>query len=405
MMTAVTKGNAGMKLVCGLCFLSLLFMPLLLMTPFFGEQKYIGKELKKSDTAAALPYSSTSVSSTTNNPKALCPTKCSKILGQNGTWIQDWNYSATHGQYPSRVTPHGPFEKRTHGKFQPSDDAPFPWPTSFRWVDSNSLDEGCQIDYTMHAATFCDVLLKLDIGRVLFSGDSLARGMRFSLLNMMGKENVQSFSNEDHLICKEKSIPIAIHKGTGGYASRNSPHVRNITFDNVTRELIQSSPNRVLGIYNIGAHYREMDMYTNDFDQLLEFLEQYHRPHDLVFFRTTPPGHRNCEPRNPRSFDFRRGTREHPLASLADYKPTKTYSWNLFQEYNAYSLKRVQEHSKKMIVPIHMLDVYNMTLLRRDGHAGGEDCLHYVDPGPVDWWNHLLFTHLKELSAAEERVN
>jgi hypothetical protein len=35
---------------------------------------------------------STLVSNTTHhNPRqqALCPTKCSKILGQNGTWIQD----------------------------------------------------------------------------------------------------------------------------------------------------------------------------------------------------------------------------------------------------------------------------------------------------------------------------
>ena len=79
------------------------------------------------------------VSNPTNDPKALCPTKCSKILGQNGTWIQDWNYSAMHGQYPSRAVPNKPYGARTYGRFQPSDDAPFPWPTSFRWVDSNSL--------------------------------------------------------------------------------------------------------------------------------------------------------------------------------------------------------------------------------------------------------------------------
>jgi hypothetical protein len=369
---------------------------------------------RKSDTAEVLHYPSTLVPS-----KPLCPTKCSKILGQNGTWIQDWNYSATHGQYPPtrRLIPLGPWARGSHGSFQPSEDAPFPWPTSFRWVDSNSLDEGCQIDHTMTAATFCHVLLKLDIGSVLFSGDSMTRSMRASLLNMMGNESAQIVINKGltgvmgYLTCKDsssagdgvKSIPIFQQDATGGSEFRYKPR-RNITFDNVTRDHIQSSPNRVLAIYNMGAHYHGMDWYTHDFELFLEWLEQHHRPHDLVFFRTTPPGHLNCEPQQPKKFDFKRGTREYPLASVADYQKTDHYDWNLFQEYNAHSLKRTQERSKKMNVPIHMLDVYNMTLLRRDGHAGGPDCLHYTEPGPVDWWNHLLFTHLKELSAAEECV-
>jgi hypothetical protein len=362
-------------------------------------------------------YSSALVSNTTNNLK-LCPTKCSKILGQNGTWIQDWNYSTMHGQYPSRAIRNGAWQGRTHGKFQPSDDAPFPWATSFRWVDSNSLDESCQINYTMTAATFCDALLKLDIGVVIFSGDSLTRSMRTSLFNKMGKENVQNVTNRagdqagfsGHLICKDssssfdkvKSIPVFQQGVTGG----DRPAQQNISFDNFTRDLIQSTPDRVLGIYNFGAHYHSMDSYTHDFDQLLEWLEhQYHRPHDLVFFRTTVPGHTNCQPRNPRTFDFQHGTREHPLASIADYQSSNRHDWNLFQEYNDYSLKRVQDRSKKVIVPIHILDVYNMTVLRRDGHGGGPDCLHYVEPGPIDWWNHLLFTYLKDLSAAKECVN
>ena len=140
-------------------------------------------------------YSSTLISNSTNDPKALCPTKCSKILGQNGTWIQDWNYSAMHGQYPSRAVPNKPYGARTYGRFQPSDDAPFPWPTSFRWVDSNSLGEGCQIDYTMNGSTFCDLLLKLEIGMVIFSGDSLTWSMRRSLFNNMGKANVQNIAS------------------------------------------------------------------------------------------------------------------------------------------------------------------------------------------------------------------
>jgi hypothetical protein len=262
--------------------------------------------------------SSKLVSNATNNLKALCPTKCSKILGHNGTWIQDWNYSATHGQYPSRVIPNKPFVQKNHGKFQPSDDAPFPWPTSFRWVDSNSLDEGCQIDYTMTAATFCDALLKLDVGMVIFSGDSLTWSMRRSLFNKMGKENVQNVTNRawnkeagfsGHLICKDssssdkvKSIPVFQQVATGG--DWGGP-TQNISFDNVTRDLIHSTPNRVLAIYNFGPHYHSMDSYTNDFDQLLEWLEhQYHRPHDLVFFEQACLVTQTVNHESPRNLTF-----------------------------------------------------------------------------------------------------
>jgi len=52
-----------------------------------------------------------------------------------------------------------------------------------------------------------------------------------------------------------------------------------------------------------------------------------------------------------------------------------------------------------------------MTVLRNDGHLGGEecanepcreniesnDCFHYFLPGPVDWWNHLLYNNLMDL--------
>ena len=46
---------------------------------------------------------------------------------------------------------------------------------------------------------------------------------------------------------------------------------------------------------------------------------------------------------------------------------------------------------------IHFLDIWNMTAMRRDGHTGG-DCLHFVSPGPVEWWNHLLYTFLRNLA-------
>ena len=37
---------------------------------------------------------------------------------------------------------------------------------------------------------------------------------------------------------------------------------------------------------------------------------------------------------------------------------------------------------------VDLFDIYWMTALRRDGHPSEKDCLHYLLPGPPDWWNH-----------------
>jgi hypothetical protein len=47
----------------------------------------------------------------------------------------------------------------------------------------------------------------------------------------------------------------------------------------------------------------------------------------------------------------------------------------------------------------HVLDLFDMTVLCKDGHGGGSNCLHY-HPGPCDWWNdHLLLTTQLQLFA------
>jgi hypothetical protein len=139
---------------------------------------------------------------------------------------------------------------------------------------------------------------------------------------------------------------------------------------------------------NIGAHYHKMEHYKEDLDLL---MQEFNRPNDLYFFRTTVPGHAQCKPRAPRKFDWTQGVRELPLKTYHDYQRVKTHDWNLFEDYNAYTRARLRSSN------IHILDVFNMTILRQDGHTGGRDCLHYFTPGPVDFWNHLLYTHLKEL--------
>ena len=99
-----------------------------------------------------------------------------------------------------------------------------------------------------------------------------------------------------------------------------------------------------------------------------------------------------------------------PFKNYAEYVPTITevYSWNKFIDYNDYAQRVIRHRDKdKTKQKIQILDVYPMTVLRPDGHAGGadcfecgrDDCLHYSLPGPVDWWNHLMLSNLVDVAS------
>lgn len=336
---------------------------------------------------------------------------CLHILGKNGTWVQDWQFAKNYGQYSDPlVIPPGPHVKRTWGKFRPSADAPFRWESSWRWHDY--APNGCQIDYTVSSNKLCEVLHSLQVTRVLFFGDSLSQSMAKSLLNKLGTEHVTakskpSSTTESYQIqCPRFSnnVQFLLAKEGGGHGSRSNPTRFDFVMTNVTRHFISSNPDRTLAVLNFGAHYHAMHEYEEDLDILLHTMDRFQRPNDLIFFRTTVPGHKHCTPSNPRRFNWTQGLREVPLKRFEDYRITTQYSWDLFFKYNRHVKQTLEERAEEKPT-IHLLDVEHMTILRQDGHVGGQDCLHYYSPGPVDWWNHLLFTFLKELAASTKRTN
>jgi hypothetical protein len=329
---------------------------------------------------------------------------CIKTLGKNGTWVQDWNFSQEYGQYSTPlVVPHGPFIQRTHAKFQPSTDAPFSWPSSWTWHD---YSENCQVDYTASAKEWCHVLQSLHVTRILYFGDSLQQAMGKALLNQLGSQHVcvlpkpSSTTNLYELYCGDDfHVDVLLAKEGGGHGNRSSPQRLDFVFSNETHDFVTSNAHgSTLLVMNIGAHYHTLQEYKEDLDILLQTIDNFKRRNDTVFFRTTVPGHKGCQPNNPRRFNWTRGVRTVPLKRFQDYTLTTQYAWNLFFEYNTFTKDKILQQEQ---TTVRLLDVVNMTILRQDGHVGGADCLHYVSPGPIDWWNHLLYTLLKELAARD----
>jgi hypothetical protein len=74
------------------------------------------------------------------------------------------------------------------------------------------------------------------------------------------------------------------------------------------------------------------------------------------------------------------------------------YNWNQIEHYNDYSYWMIQNRA---MAKIHWLNIYPSAILRRDGHIGFQDCVHYYLPGPVDWWSHFFHSMLVDLAAAQ----
>lgn len=148
---------------------------------------------------------------------------------------------------------------------------------------------------------------------------------------------------------------------------------------------------RTLIVLNQGAHFHSMETFRDSFDWFVELFNKIAIPRDIVVYRSTVPGHRDCF--NARNTTIPEMTHEKFMELFA----TDMYDWNLFDSYNRYA-KQKMERDLSSKVTGHYLNVYNMTVLRPDQHVAAKDCLHYTLPGPIDYWNHLLFTNLADMA-------
>jgi len=148
---------------------------------------------------------------------------------------------------------------------------------------------------------------------------------------------------------------------------------------------------RTLLVLNQGAHFHSMKTFRDSFDWFVDLFNKIARPRDIVVFRSTVPGHKDCFTRH--NITLPKMTYD----KFLELYSTEMYDWNLFDSYNRYA-KQKMERDLSSKVTGHYLNVYNMTVLRPDQHVAATDCLHYTHPGPIDYWNHLLFTNLADMA-------
>lgn len=139
-------------------------------------------------------------------------------------------------------------------------------------------------------------------------------------------------------------------------------------------------------ILNTGAHIHNLGFYKTIIDEVVDYVKDHFNGY--VVYRTTSPGHPKCwlypGPIEDENFRFKYED---------EYR--KVFTWDLIEDFNNYAAGKFQKIGAKI------LRGDQITKNRPDGHRG-RDCLHYFLPGPVDWWNKLLYSIFRDMLATTE---
>jgi len=355
---------------------------------------------------------------------------CQKVRGEHGEWEEDLVMASKTQYLPVMGFRQRMFQRR-YGS-----NATMPQ-TTFAWRETRYPQ--CALEL-MTREGFCAVLERLKIANVFFVGDSMTQAMYFSMMGLLhiGREHsgyggsVDCFGNSSFRLFFDRSNLYAVGKpppeslakvdvwghdkieviagygqnGIGQCPPTNDTsrmkhgRKRNFDFKDGACPWIEGYrrlQGRTLLIINHGAAFHSVEYFSKSLDGVLKSLDNVPKRDDVAFFRSVSPGHFDCFNATDR-YALNR-----PLANYSEYlrlAETSMYSWDKFKLYNSYARERIEEreHSGNNTFPLRFLNVFNMTALRPDGHTAANDCLHYELPGPVDWWNHLLYTTLLDLA-------
>ena len=336
---------------------------------------------------------------------------CLGLRGIYGKWVRDWEYAKSCTNRPRNK-----FSMFTDDVFRPTTEAPYRWETSWRWED-----DYCPFQTLQSREDWCSIHERLGIRQTIIIGDSLSEAFFVTLVSMLGgqvaghvekmrKEVIQIRCEEQGFTLRYKysRVDVDIHKEIDG-----SGTPRFLRKHRKARDLSTAF------LFNIGAHMGKMDkpiQFPEATEKIWEWIKNNTRSNDIVFLRNSVPGHPQCFPQEPDNlwnYNWTKGTRVLPFESYDKFFPSMKeetavkYGWWRFEQYNkvweeAY-VKRLEcqkDEGDRPAATILPLNVFNMTVLRPDGHFGGDDCLHYLIPGPVDWWVHHLYSQLGDLADA-----
>lgn len=337
-------------------------------------------------------------------------------------------------------------------RYQPVRYKPYRAPTNYRWSEDKSLNS-CPIKL-VNLDSFCDTMADLNVGRLFFVGDFVGMNQAYSLWKLLGhSDSPKPIAEREPSWSRDILCPKKKGRGDGASQTVQIQYTRNDLMQenekpvdlpkkvancsgylycyrwtdkymDYYRQLEGQQPEerRTILITSFGPHFYQESHFQDRMAGFLNALEvdlKDRLAKDFIFYRTISPGHEFCN----------RKDNQTPFKNFEEYKPTITdlYSWDLHDGFNDIAERMIREFNDAhyntnvapatpevgLLAPLHVLDIYPMTVLRRDGHVAGpdcagcsikHDCFHYSLPGPSDWWNHLLLSNLGDMAVVEKRL-
>ena len=134
---------------------------------------------------------------------------------------------------------------------------------------------------------------------------------------------------------------------------------------------------------NSGAHAQPSEAdYATTLAAAAAFVKRHAPPSARLIYRTTVPGHLNCE-----RYKFAPPL---PTVHAAEMEANRSGYWYdgaTFAKRNRVAVDIFTRGNGSFA----LLDAYRTTIQRRDSHISHLDCLHYCLPGPADHWANMLF--------------
>ena len=350
-----------------------------------------------------------------NSPKTTSDSECSssfclKHRGNEGMWVQDWNY-ANSTNYPNYGSP-----KTWHvaaQNFVPTLEQPYRLATSWVWKDKS-----CPVQVTTKRG-FCEACQKLNITRILILGDSLSVQFERSLVSLLGYPPPKDVAGEFNMppitieCSRKQSIKIDCFrrheldnwrqlrdeiKERFQHNDPDPPFTPEMSSSSVSdlsyfRKFARDTPGRTAIVANLGAWMKSQAEFQEGFQIMLDWVDSFPKQKGIIgFFRDIIPGHSGCKPTVTEGYDWSIPVKEEPFKNMKELTAA-SFQWGAFGDWSEYAKKRLKER-KDDGAHWHLLNNFNSGVLRRDGHVGGGDCLHYYLPGPTDWWVHFFYTAL-----------
>lgn len=317
-----------------------------------------------------------------HQPRPLAPWQdtdkplCTRDQVRQGSWVP------THLEKVPYITP------TTHLRCHPReyyDQTPFP---TWRWQPSASCDFS-----KFRQEMMCKLLVD---ATVTITGDSLSWEHYSSMVQLLGTTIHQGFQHQS----LEFRTNIVQHLECGGKEDRvvRLVYRRDDRLEDLLHTIQQDFPTVL--VLNRGAHYADDTVLLKNVNDNMELLQKYWwKPcqdmglHCHLFWRTTVPGHPNCQQFTQPIND--RAAMEAWIGNRSNYNNDEKfvkYGWHDFGRQN----QLVEQAWNKANYPVTILDAYDLNILRPDDHrTHQDDCLHNCYPGKMDVYSQLMLHYVR----------